>query len=222
MHERLDEDSSADHPSCPSYRHIAERGGARFRQDGSGTGLFGNPRIIQSQSGQRAKDVLVYLIDTLRADRLGAGGGPAPGVSPTMDRLAREGAWLDLVLSSSPWTKPAIATLMSGILPTTHRVGAGTYTDRMPGTVALVQERFRAAGWRTGSFSASPLGSTLSALERGFDAAYPPRHWMASGNLKITFGHLRASSPSMVSYSALCRLETYRRCSSKMRASVVS
>jgi arylsulfatase A-like enzyme len=133
----------------------------------------------------RAPDVLVYMIDTLRADRLGVGGSNAPAVSPTIDRLARTGAWFEMALSSSPWTKPAIATLMSGILPNTHRVGAGSYTDRMPPTVALVQERFRAAGWRTASLSASPLGSTLSALDRGFAAAFPPRFWRGRAELDM-------------------------------------
>lgn len=165
-----------------------------LRTDGAGTGLFGEPRILAPEpvtvpadvaGAASPPDVLVYLMDTLRADRLGAAGNKAPGVSPTLDRLARSGAWFELALSSSPWTKPAIATLMSGILPTTHGVGASTYTDRMPASVPLVQERFRAAGWRTGSFAASPLGSTLSALERGFSVAYPPRFWGANAELAM-------------------------------------
>jgi arylsulfatase A-like enzyme len=41
----------------------------------------------------------------------------------------------------------------------------------------MLQERFREAGFRTISSSASPLGSTLSGLERGFDLAHPPARW---------------------------------------------
>ena len=156
-----------------------------FRVEAGGVGLFGDPIVLTPRATALAPDVVVYLIDTLRADHLGIGGAAVPGVSPNLDRLARKGVWFQRAQSSSPWTKPAIATLMSGILPPTHRVGATSYTDRMPPSVPLLQERFRDAGWRTGSFSASPLGSTLSALERGFDTAYAPRFWRARGRLEM-------------------------------------
>lgn len=142
-----------------------------------GVGLFGNPRIVSGDLPPRTPDVILYLIDTLRADRLGAHGYDEAGVSPTMDRLAEQGVAFERLISSSSWTKPAIPTLFTGLWPTTHRVGATANTDRLPSTVPMLQERFTAAGWRTGSFTANPLGSTLSGLERGFDTTVPPRHW---------------------------------------------
>lgn len=185
--------------SLPLARFAGRSVELSLRVEGSGVGLFGDPRVLSLEAQTkrsngtaspttrraRASDVLVYMIDTLRADRLGVGGSSVPAVSPTIDQLARTGAWFEMALSSSPWTKPAIATLMSGILPNTHGVGAASYTDRMPPTVPLVQERFRAAGWRTASFSASPLGSTLSALDRGFAAAFPPRFWSGRAELDM-------------------------------------
>jgi arylsulfatase A-like enzyme len=147
------------------------------RSDAPGVGLFGAPRILPRAARAATPNVIVYLVDTLRADHLGAYGSRAPGVSPHFDRVAAEGTLFGVAISSSAWTKPAIPTLMTGLAPTTHRVGASHYADRLPAGVPLVQERFRDAGWRTGSFSASPLGSTLSGLERGFDTAMLPGHW---------------------------------------------
>ena len=165
-------------------RFAGERVRLRLAVEGSGVGFFGEPTVLDAEEhDEGTPDVVVYLIDTLRADHLGAGGSTLAGVSPTIDRLASEGVSFRRAQSSSPWTKPAIATLMSGILPLTHQVGATSYTDRMPSSVPLLQERFRSAGWRTGSFSASPLGSTLSALERGFDSAFPPRFWQGRARL---------------------------------------
>ena len=143
---------------------------------GEGVGLFGDPRVLSARE-QPGPVLLVYLIDTLRADRLGAWGSRVSGVSPQLDRLASEGVVLRNAISSSSWTKPAIPTLMTGIWPTTHQVGATSYADRLPASVGLVQEAFRRGGWRTGSFAANPLGSTLSGLERGFGTAVPPRYW---------------------------------------------
>jgi arylsulfatase A-like enzyme len=148
-----------------------------LRSGAPGVGLFGAPRIVPAIAPARTPNVILYLVDTLRADHLGAYGSDAPGVSPHFDRLATEGTLFGVAISSSAWTKPAIPTLMTGLAPTTHRVGASTYADRLPQAVPLLQERFRDAGWRTGSFSASPLGSTLSGLERGFDTAMLPGHW---------------------------------------------
>ena len=145
--------------------------------EGGGIGLFGEPRVLPAGEPAEAPGVILYMIDTLRADRLGAWGYGGPASSPFLDRLASEGGMFGNAISSSCWTKPAIPTLMTGIWPTTHRVGATSYSDRLPAGVPLVQERFRDAGWRTGSFAASPLGSTLSGLERGFGTVAPPRRW---------------------------------------------
>ncbi len=109
-------------------RWAGERVRIRLRVEANGIGLFGDPVVLTPEPATFTPDVVVVLIDTLRADRLGVGGSVVPGVSPNLDRLAREGVWFERAQSSSPWTKPAIATLMSGILPPTHRVGASSYT----------------------------------------------------------------------------------------------
>ncbi len=145
----------------------------------TGLGFFAVPRIVQEGVSATAStpDVVVYMVDMLRADRLGAWGSRIPQVSPNVDRLAREGVIFRNMISSSSWTKPAIPTLMTGLWETTHQVGSHSYTDKLPDGVPMIPERFRAGGWRTVSAAANPLGSTLSGLTRGFDAALPPRFW---------------------------------------------
>ena len=143
---------------------------------GAGALLIGEPRVLRRARDSSIPSVLVYMIDTLRADFLGSGGRKQAS-SPHMDELAREGLHFTHAFSTSCWTKPAIPTLMTGIQPTTHRVGERGYSDRLPSSVDLLQQRFRAGGWRSASFVSNPLGTTLSALERGFSAAYPPRFW---------------------------------------------
>jgi hypothetical protein len=157
--------------------HAGERVRIRLSNAGSGIALFGDPRVVARAEPPRPSDVLVYLIDTLRADHVGAFGASYPGITPNLDRLIEAGVGFEMALAHSPWTKPSIATLMTGLLPTTHRVGSGALSDRLPATVPVVQERFQQAGWRTGAFAANPLGSTLSGLERGFGTALAPRFW---------------------------------------------
>ncbi len=145
--------------------------------EGRSPSFLGDLRLRAGPAPAASPDVLVYLIDALRADALHAWGSPVADVSPTLDRLAAEGVWFTRAYSVSSWTKPVIPTLMSGLWPTRHQVGAQRFTDRLSEAVPLLQERLRDAGWRTGSLSANPLGSTLSGLERGFDLSAPPRRW---------------------------------------------
>ena len=134
---------------------------------GTGVALLGDPRLV-FPTEEPAPVVLLYMVDTLREDR---------SHTPTLEMLRADGLDFPQTWSTSAWTKPAIPSLMSGFEPSTHRVGATGVGDTLPESVHTVQDRFRDAGWRTGSFSGSPLGSSLSGLEQGFGTAYAPRHW---------------------------------------------
>jgi arylsulfatase A-like enzyme len=143
------------------------------RATGSQWGLLGNLRVESPSTD--SLNVVLYLVDTLRADALGVYG--AEWETPAYDAFANQGARFAVANSPASWTKPSIPSLMSGIYPTTHRVGAQTLADRLPEQVPLLQERFSQAGWASASFASSPLGSTLSGLDRGFDTAMPPTRW---------------------------------------------
>ena len=56
---------------------------------------------------RRRPDVVLIVVDTLRADRLGTYGSGRP-TSPVIDRLARQGAVLLDNTSQSSWTRPSI------------------------------------------------------------------------------------------------------------------
>lgn len=146
-------------------------------------GLFflGAPRIAKKEIDNAVPDVIVYLIDTMRADELGFWGYPREQTSPNLDALAQSGLTFGLALTPASWTKPATASLMTGLDPTIHQVGARSYGERLAPDVPLLQERFATAGWRTGSFIANPLAGPLSGLERGFQTGHLPSHWPSWG-----------------------------------------
>ena len=77
-----------------------------------------------SRSGREPRGVpprvvLLISIDTLRADHLGIYGYPRP-TSPVIDQLGREGAVFDDASSTSPWTLPAHASMLTGLYPNRH------------------------------------------------------------------------------------------------------
>ena len=66
-------------------------------------------------------DVIVVLVDTLRADRLGVYGYERP-TSPVLDAFAEEALVFERCISQSTWTKPSVASLMTGLFPSEHQV----------------------------------------------------------------------------------------------------
>src|SRR5438105_6700433 len=78
--------------------------------------LLFTPRGARAlQSGAcRGCNLLLVTIDTLRADRVGAFGGPA-GLTPNLDRLAAEGFRLTRAYSAAPLTLPSHASILAGV-----------------------------------------------------------------------------------------------------------
>ncbi len=111
-------------------------------------------------------NVVVYVIDTLRADALGAYGQPLP-TSPVFDALAAEGTLYENAVAPAPWTLPSVASLLTGLPLCDH--GVRLDGDRIPEDVATFAERFRAAGYRTANFHANPYAGEMSGLDRGFE-----------------------------------------------------
>ena len=59
-------------------------------------------------------NILLLVIDTLRADRLGCYGYDR-ALSPTLDELAAEGVTFEQAVAPSPWTQPSMAALFTGM-----------------------------------------------------------------------------------------------------------
>jgi len=107
--------------------------------------------------------VVVYLMDALRADFVGHLSGPE-GISPVIDRLAREGFTFRAHRSNAPNTLPSMRELFTGRIyldqAAWDRFGPGRPTPA---------EAFRRAGYRTGLFSGNQYVSATYGLARGFD-----------------------------------------------------
>ncbi|HET9228650.1 MAG TPA: sulfatase, partial [Thermoanaerobaculia bacterium] len=107
--------------------------------------------------------VIVYIMDALRADFVGHLGG-GEGVSPTFDRLAKEGMTFREHRSVAPNTIPSTKALFTG---RTFVSRGGWKLDPEDGPT--LAEQFKAAGYRTGLFSGNVYVSPSYATDRGFD-----------------------------------------------------
>ena len=128
-------------------------------------------------------NVLVFSVDTLRADHLSCY-GYARGTSPRIDALAREGVVFERIVAPAPWTLPSYGSLFTGCSPAVHRAGVnadkegrfGTDEDAskkelevMRSDLPTLAERLSAAGWATAGFQANSFLRAKNGLARGFD-----------------------------------------------------
>ncbi len=121
----------------------------------------------------RFTNLVLIVIDTLRSDHL-ASYGYDRATAPFLDRLAREGIQLQGVAASS-WTKPAVATLLTGLHPQRHR--ANTSADRLAPSLPFLPEILQRHGFSTVGYTANWFTGPSFGFDRGFDTfleVWPP------------------------------------------------
>lgn len=111
-------------------------------------------------------NVVLVTIDTLRADHVGVYG--ASDATPALDALAREGVRFENAISPVPLTRPAHASLLTGLYPNQHGIRDNLPAGLEPSTPTLAT-RLGAAGYQTAAFVGSFLLGRGSGFENGFD-----------------------------------------------------
>ena len=110
---------------------------------------------------RQAPNVLFILIDTWRADHTGFL-GYGRDVSPHLDRLAAEGVVFERAQAQSSWTKPSVATLLTGLTPSQHHAVSQAIPEqpvrafRLNPRLTTFVELLHGKGWQTAMWSDNP------------------------------------------------------------------
>ena len=88
---------------------------------GSDSSRFRGSPATATAPVSRAPNMLLIVIDTLRADRMGAYANPR-GNSENLDAIAAEGVTFERAIAQSPWTQPSMASLFCSRYPSVHQV----------------------------------------------------------------------------------------------------
>ncbi len=121
-------------------------------------------------------NVVLILIDTLRADRLGCY-GHSKETSPTIDALAERGILFEQAFSQAGWTKPAVPSLLTGKYPIQHGVFSNRsvgkdrrlHTDVLGRDHETLAEALQKLGYQTGAFINNPHIRSFLGFDQGFD-----------------------------------------------------
>jgi len=130
------------------------------------TVILAHPAIL-GRSRERRPNVIVYVVDCLRADHVGGYGYPLD-TTPNLDALARDGVLLSNLISCAPWTKPSTACLFTSLLPTFHQ--ARTVDDALARDRTTLAEVLQGAGYVTAAWVANPvIDPRVFYFNQGFD-----------------------------------------------------
>ena len=122
------------------------------------------PEAPMAQESPRPH-VLVFLVDTLRADHLGCYGYDRP-TSPNIDRFAAGAVRFDHAVAQSSWTRPATASVLTGLYP--HHHGARTRNSVLGEDVPYLPEILGSLGYRTLGVSTNGNAGMDYGFRRGF------------------------------------------------------
>jgi arylsulfatase A-like enzyme len=109
--------------------------------------------------------VIVYVIDTLRADRLGLYGYGKP-TSPRLEALAKESVVFDRAEATGPWTLPSVSSLVTSRYPCEHgMINLGLkLSPKIPTLAEILQGR----GFATVAYYQNDIVGPISGLDRGY------------------------------------------------------
>jgi len=131
--------------------------------------MAGRPSAPKAGPNASGDNVILIVLDTVRADHLSAYGYERE-TTPFLDRLVKEdkgSALFTGAYSTAPWTLPSHASFFTGAYPGVHGCHhENLYLDDEHLTVA---EIFRARGYATLGYSNNPLVGRMSNLDQGFE-----------------------------------------------------
>ena len=114
-----------------------------------------------------APNVVYVVMDTLRLDRLGCYGYER-GTTPRLDAFAAQGLLFTDAYTTSSWTWPSTASLLTGQLPDSHGVKSSS-TCTLSQRIDTLAEAMQARGYTTAAFSGNPIVEPDRYFDQGFE-----------------------------------------------------
>lgn len=133
-------------------------------QAGSGSGLPDHRSVVSIGGGERP-NIIVYLADALRADHLGCY-GYGKETSPRIDQFASSAVLFTNAQAQSSWTRPAVASLLTGLWPQQHHTISKEAV--LPAEAVTLAEALRNRGYATAAVVGNGNVANIYGFSQGF------------------------------------------------------
>ncbi len=125
------------------------------------------PAAFES-SGTRGPNIVLIVMDTLRADALKLYNPEASANTDALNKLASDAIVFTEASGQAGWTKAAFASIFTGLYPSVH-MAIGTKTNNvLPQRVETVAEALRGKGYYTKGFPNNPNIFRACGFDQGF------------------------------------------------------
>ncbi len=128
------------------------------------------------------ENLIILMIDTLRADHLPCYGYER-NTAPFVCRLAEDGLSFESY-SASSWTRPSVATLLTGQPPPVHQTI--TRSDSLPAAIPYLPELLSEQGFVTATFVGNLNSGRRFGFARGFEHYHQTRPTGKVDGAKVT------------------------------------
>ena len=135
---------------------------------GDGTLRQPRPRTFDDA---RPSPVILITVDTLRPDFLSRAREDG-AETPTLDALFADSVVFDAARASAPWTKPSVATILTGLSPLVH--GTTSRRVRLPEEAHTLAEHLVDAGYTTAGMGLNVHLEPFFGFAQGFDQYWFP------------------------------------------------
>lgn len=122
---------------------------------------------VTAPTPKKIRNVLVYLIDTLRADKLGPINASTRVRTPGLDAFVKHSTTFARARSQENWTKPSVATLLSSLMPWEHTATKGESV--LPSSVRTMPMILGEHGFYSGAFIANGYVSDRFGFRGGWN-----------------------------------------------------
>lgn len=138
---------------------------------------FTNPRIVTEPAKAKErtdgpKYVLVWIIDTLRADHLPVYNPKTDVKTPNLDAWAKEAVVFESATCQGNSSLPTSASIFTSTYSPIHQMISDK--ARLPANTAVFAEPFKKAGWATALYSSNGYVSNTWGFARGMDKEVNP------------------------------------------------
>ena len=116
-------------------------------------------------------NVVLFVIDTLRADRLGVYGYQRRPTSPNIDALARSGIVFEQACAPAPWTLPSMVSILTSTYLCEHQILDNR--QKLGDELEPLAARLKRLGYAARGLYANALVGPTYGLARGFDSYMP-------------------------------------------------
>ncbi len=127
---------------------------------------------VEVADAEGPRVVVVWLIDTLRADHLPAYNPETDVKAPNLDAFAKEAAVFERASVQGNSSLPSSASIFSSMYPSGH--GVVTQSAKLPKEATMLGESMVSTGARAGLFSANGYVSNSWGFARGFAKEHNP------------------------------------------------